>query len=268
MAVDFDAQIQQQNRLFRQALTTVDPAARVPTCPDWSATELLGHLAGVHWWWATIVENRITDPGDIDEHARNGPSDHSGLLRYFDEQAQRLSALLDTTDDDVAVWTWSHNHSVGFIRRRMAHEALIHRLDAELTAAAAVSPVDPDLAADGVDELLTYFFGGPAWSTFTSDGPVGLVHATDTGTQWLVQVGSVSGVSPDGERSYDREPAFRRVQDTDAGGATGPATFTVQASAPDLDAWLWRRPPGREVAIEGAQADAAVFVSIIGEGID
>ena len=44
---------------------------------------------------------------------------------------------------------WADDKTVGYIRRRQAHEALIHRLDAELTAG-AVTPLDPDLAADGV----------------------------------------------------------------------------------------------------------------------
>lgn len=258
MTVDFDAEIRQQSALFRRALTGADPAARVPTCPDWSAKDLLGHLAGVHWWWSTIIENRVTDPDDVVEDDRNEPGDHPALLRYFDEQTQRLSELLDAAPDDTEVWTWSRNHSVGFIRRRMAHEALIHRIDAELTAGLTVSHVDAELAADGIAEMIDYFFGGPAWSAFTASGPVGLLRATDTGGQWSVQVGSVSGTSPDGERSYDQEPAFRAAD----ASAQAPS-FTVSAAARDLDAWLWQRPTHTDVAVEGSDADFAAFTAIV-----
>jgi len=36
--------------------------------------------------------------------------------------------------DHTAVWTWSSDPTVDFVRRRVAHECLIHRLDAQLTA--------------------------------------------------------------------------------------------------------------------------------------
>ena len=48
---------------------------------------------------------------------------------------------------------------MGFVRRRQAHEALIHRIDAELTAGRR-TPVDPLLGADGVDEALRVMYGG------------------------------------------------------------------------------------------------------------
>ena len=64
-------------------------------------------------------------------------------------------------------------------RRRQAHEALIHRLDAELTAG-AVSGLDPALAADGVQECLAVMYGGsPAWGTFTPGEGAAPVDLTD-----------------------------------------------------------------------------------------
>ena len=30
--------------------------AAVPSCPGWSVADLVAHLSGVHWSWATIVE--------------------------------------------------------------------------------------------------------------------------------------------------------------------------------------------------------------------
>jgi hypothetical protein len=43
--------------------------------------------------------------------------------------------------------------SLGLFLRRQAHEALIHRLDAELTMGER-TPMDADINADGVDEAL------------------------------------------------------------------------------------------------------------------
>ena len=73
---------------------------------------------------------------------------------------------------------------VDFVRRRQAHEALIHRLDAELVAGDP-TPVDRDLASDGVDEVLTIVHGElPSWATFTPDGTVGTVETSDTDRTW------------------------------------------------------------------------------------
>jgi hypothetical protein len=54
--------------------------------------------------------------------------------------------------------TWSFHHcdlSVDFWFRRMAHETVIHRIDAEL-AVGSVTPIDEALALDGVDEVLDF----------------------------------------------------------------------------------------------------------------
>ena len=68
---------------------------------------------------------------------------------------------------DTPAWTWSDEQSVGFIRRRQAHEALIHLIDAELTARDR-TPMEPDLSTDGVDEALTIMYGAvPSWGRFT-----------------------------------------------------------------------------------------------------
>ncbi len=48
---------------------------------------------------------------------------------------------------------WADDKTAGYIARRQAHEALVHRLDAELTVGDR-TPLDPRLAADGVDEAL------------------------------------------------------------------------------------------------------------------
>ena len=64
---------------------------------------------------------------------------------------QELARVLEAADPADEAWNWSDDHTVGFILRRQAHEALIHRLDAE-QAAGDVTELDPRLAADGVEE--------------------------------------------------------------------------------------------------------------------
>jgi hypothetical protein len=160
-------------------------------------------------------------------------------------------------------WTWSQDHTVGFIRRRQAHEALIHRADAEL-AAGDRSPMDPHLSTDGVDEVLRIMYGGdvPAWGTFTSgSGTVLRLQAADTGQSWLVTLGRFTGTDPGDQARYD-QPSIQV--------ASGPGTRTaasVRGNAADLDFWLWRRPSLKPVERSGDPDVLRAFDSMIASGI-
>ena len=107
----------------------------MPTCPGWDANDLLWHLAEVQWFWGSIVNQRLQHP-DRDQRVDMPSGRRSARpLRSFYARASRdLQDGLASTAPETAVWTWSRDQSAGFIRRRQAHEALIHRLDAELTA--------------------------------------------------------------------------------------------------------------------------------------
>src|SRR5205823_7007051 len=90
--------------------------------------------------------------------SHRGPGDRAGLAAFFDRASRELADVLAATPPDTRAWTWSEDQTVGFIRRRQAHEALIHRVDAELTAGRR-TPMDPGLSADGVDEALRVMYG-------------------------------------------------------------------------------------------------------------
>lgn len=244
---------------FRAAIADCDPDARVPSCPDWSAADLLGHLAAVQHFWATIVEQRPVGPEDLEEPER--PPTYDGLLAWFDEHSARLLAALAAADPAEPAWTWADDQTVGFIFRRQAHEALIHRLDAEL-ASGSVTPLDPALAADGVDEALDVMFGGkPPWGSFAASGDHVRVDLTDRGECVWVQLGRFTGTRPEGgEVDVDdivvvADPG----RDADA---------VVSGTAGAVDAWLWRRVDEAEVTAAGSREVYERFHRCVDQPID
>ncbi|MBA2716703.1 MAG: maleylpyruvate isomerase family mycothiol-dependent enzyme [Propionibacteriales bacterium] len=262
--LDYLDHLARESASFASALTETPSEAAVPTCPDWNADNLLWHLAEVQWFWGTIVRERLTEASRAEELKPDRPGDRAGLMAFYEQASRDLGEILAATSPETEVWTWAPDHSVGFIRRRQAHEALIHRIDAELTADAR-TPMDPPLSSDGVDEALRVMYGGvPPWGAFTPDNAKTLrFQATDTGDSWFVSLGRFTGTNPDNDKSYD-EPDIHAA-DTDSGRE---AAATVAGSAADLDCWLWRRPTVEPLARSGQQDVLAEFESIISGGID
>ena len=252
--------IRTESARFREVLTGCDPTARVPACPDWDAADLLWHLAGVQAFWAGVIRTRPEAPDEDSEGRLPRPDTFDGLLAAFDEHSAALVAALADADPAEEAWHWSPNHTVGASYSRQAHEALIHRIDAEETAE-TFAPVDPALAADGVRESLTVMYGGcPPWGTITPSQRVVDVVLTDTGDVLHVALARFTGTDPDGT-TYD-EPDLALVD-------AGTPLATISGTAADLDTWLWHRGAGRvEVRREGDQAALEELGAILSHPIN
>lgn len=255
MSLDYLTHLRSESERFLAALAGADPSARVPSCPEWNAGDLLWHLAEVQWFWAGIVEERRQSPEGMDPPPR--PGDLAQLASFAQAQAARLHRVLAETDPATEVYMWARDRTAGYIRRRQAHEALIHRLDAELTTG-RVSPLDADLAADGVLETLDVMYGGcPPWGRFTGDGRRVLFAVEDRPEQSVtVELGRFTGTDPDDDEAYD-EDDLSVVQ----AGEGVPPLATVRGTADDLDAWLWHRRGDEAVAFEG---DDRTLQSLLG----
>jgi uncharacterized protein (TIGR03083 family) len=246
MTLDYLAHIRSESARFGEALRSCDPSAQVPTCPDWTARDLLAHMVKVQAFWGTIVRDRLDDPAAAEAAEDSMPTDYAELLSAFDDTAAELQRVLAEAEDDVAVWTWSDDHTVGFIRRRQAHEALIHRMDAEMTAS-VVTEFDPGLALDGVDEALRIMLGGQASQATETPGQIcGEVRVDGTDSVWRFRLRGHTGVRPGSEAPYD-EPGIELDDDI-------VPSFTVSGAAGDLDAWLWNRPTWGNLTLEGDHA--------------
>ncbi|MDQ4084367.1 MAG: maleylpyruvate isomerase family mycothiol-dependent enzyme [Actinomycetota bacterium] len=260
--LDYLAHLARDSDRFADLLLEADPMQPVPSCPDWTTVDLLWHLTEVQWFWGTVVRERVADPSALPAAPPERPTDLDSLGHVFATVSAGLEDALGAATPETPVWTWADDHTVGWVRRRQAHEALIHRVDAEL-ATGGVTDIDPELATDGVDEVLRVMYGGvPGWATFERGAGTVRIESSDTGASWTVALGRVSGTDPESGESVDE--AGLVVADDDP--ATADAT--VRGSAADLDCWLWNRLAADRVDRSGDEDVLARLQSVLDQGID
>ena len=236
--MDYLTHIRSDSARFGELLAGSDLSAPVPSCPEWNGSDLLWHLAEVQGFWASVVAERLSDPEPAERTKPERPDDPARLIDLYRRSSERLVDALEGAADDVPVWTWHESdQTVGFVRRRQAHEALVHRVDAEQLAGIETGPIATDMAADGVDEFLTVIVGGiPSWGHFEPDGDSARLHAVDAARRWGVAFGRFTGTSPRSGTSYDL-PALS------VGLDAAEASAAIDGAAAQLDLWLWGRGP-------------------------
>ena len=182
-------------------LAGADLGASVPPCPDWTVTDLVVHLGEVHVWAEQCI--RLGHPNEPDV-AGPGPGT-AALAAWYGSCADALLQTLRSTSPDAPCWTFGPRpRMAAFWFRRQAHETAVHRWDLG-TALGRDLGYPAELAADGVDEVVTVFFprqvrlgrippltaslaleveGGPTWvvrGDGTDDPRGGPADATVTG---------------------------------------------------------------------------------------
>lgn len=189
MTLDARTYVATVEREGRRALDIArsHPDAPVPGCPDWTVADLAAHLGRVYRSVALHLHERATEmiPGD---RVPRAPEDATAVADFLAEGLDIVVAALGDVDPTEAVWSWSGDHSAGFYLRRMANETAVHRWDAE-SAVGSPEPLDPELAADGVDELLTVVlpFAVARWERPDPGGTIHL-HRTDGDGEWLASL--------------------------------------------------------------------------------
>lgn len=134
----------------------VDLDTPVPSCPEWNVDALLFHTGGFSRFARAALEQGATvAPGARPEvdYSDYSPGDN---LRWHRQEHARLMDALDASDPEERGWSWGIDQRKAFWFRRAAQELAVHCWDAE-NAAGAPLPIDAELAADGVDEMLVEF---------------------------------------------------------------------------------------------------------------
>lgn len=245
---------------FATVLADVDGAAPVPTCPGWSAADLLWHLTEVQLFWSSVIASGATTDQQveaIEAHPPVRPTSRSEVLSRRARATEDLLAALLSGPLDAPAWSWfAADQSVGFTLRMQTHEATIHRVDAELTAGLPISPIRADVAAAGIDHVLDVMWNWvPAEAERVALGVVEL-RAVDAEPR-LVELYRWTGEA--WGQPFTDQIGGRRAPDGARAGAV------IEGSAQELDLLVWSRPAN--VTRDGDEVLLAGFDELIRFGI-
>src|SRR5258705_13561926 len=99
--MDRIAIIRTEAQRLADVLAVTDSDARCPTCPDWSAIDLL-HLIVVHFFWASVLERNARTESDIaavEQTKPDRPSAMPDLLALREQATPALCNQLESLDD-------------------------------------------------------------------------------------------------------------------------------------------------------------------------
>jgi uncharacterized protein (TIGR03083 family) len=208
------------------AAATAGLRAKVPTCPGWDVAKLVTHQGMVHRWAAANLR------GERDHKTSKSRAEAEvapDLLEWFSTGLDALVDTLTATAEDAKALVFLNDAPPPrrFWARRQAHETTIHSMDTvsamlDRWPTAADVSIDPMLAADGIDELLTGFITRGKGDALSVTEPCTLLVSTeDIGRAWTLRIG-------DG-------PIVTTV------GATENPDATFSGSAVQLYLSLWNR---------------------------
>ncbi len=230
--------LDESHRLVVAAIETGDPAAVVPTCPEFTLDDLAFHIGEFSSFWTHVVceataREKPAFPADP------GPA---GRAAWVDDLIRHLVEELRFASADTPSWTWHEpDQSVGFVASRTCHELAIHRVDAQLAASGTADPVDAPVAAAGIEEafLLLHEYGVDGKRGTPGRGETLHLHGTDhEPAEWFVRL------DPDGA-------VVTR--------AHANADLAIRASVSDLEMLLYQRPTTGDVEWFGDRAVLDVF---------
>ena len=190
------AEIEASTSGLAEILAEHDQSLPIPTCPEWTLRQLVTHVGRAHRWAAEITRTR-SDAFIPFRQVPDGklPDDRAEQLAWLQAGAALIVDAVREAGSDL-VWTFTGPAPAGFWIRRMAHETLVHRADAQLATGNEPEPViDAEVAADAIDEWLTLLSGGIGGANERSAPlPAGAalhIHATDSRLggrgEWMIR---------------------------------------------------------------------------------
>jgi uncharacterized protein (TIGR03083 family) len=213
-----------------------DLNAAVPSCPGWTVGEAVRHTGSVYRHKIACMS--LGRAPEEDEWVQQ-PAEGEDPVDWFRAGHRDLLTELETRGPDKPSYTWYEpDRTVGFWYRRMAQETAVHRVDVE-SAFDEMTPVDDELAVDGIDEVLTRFLTDP-WGELppqpAAAGKVVLVRTGDHAWRVTLQPEEVTVTSE-----------------------LGPFDALVSGEPSELLLYLWGRRPLSAVKSEGDPSVLTAF---------
>ncbi len=216
---------------FTRMIERADLDQLVPTCPGWDVAALVDHVVVVH----TSVSRILADgaASSFDDNIERPERDPGSYAAWYAERAAALHTELAAVDLDASCWNFTGlNQTYGFWPRRQMNEVNVHSFDAAAAAGGEIV-IEPDAAADGIDELLTLMGPRMAQRGAVPDLTAPLAIApTDSEESWTVHPPDDKGWAP--------------VARGDSGAAA-----TLSGRSSDLFLALWKRLPPERLTISG-----------------
>ena len=232
-----------------QAAVAAAPSlgVRVPTCPEWTLSDLVQHLVeGRYRWAATVAAGPADAPAAVSPPAP--PREREAVLAWFADSVRELLDALREAGPDRGCWTWwgtsQSPQTSGAVARHQLQQLAVHTYDAQV-AVGAPQPLSGEVALDGVDEFLTTCVATAA--PWPHKPAVIDYHATE-GQSWRIWL------SADGAR-VARLP--RGAAAGEGAGATGVAAW---GTANELVMFFYGRILMESLRIEG---DRGIFDQLI-----
>jgi len=215
--------------------------ADVPTCPAWTVRDLVSHQGMIHRWAAAHLRGEGDHDTTVSQREAATTAD---LLGWYSQGLEAVLEAAGSAPDDLQAMVFLRDAPLPrrFWARRQAHETTIHGADA-LAARLGRWPtadeveIDPEMAADGIDELLSGFLPrGKGKLRF--DDPVTLVVRTeDTGHAWTVHIDDESNTVTVGEADSPDALATGRAAELYLGLWNRGNEITMSGPSDLLDRW-------------------------------
>jgi uncharacterized protein (TIGR03083 family) len=224
-----------------EVAAATDRVQPVPTCPNWSMADLISHTARIHRWATQMVAS-----GERVRASGLPTAEPGGEPQFLNDGIGPLVETLRATDPNAACWNFTSAPQVaGFWTRRQTHETTIHRIDAELTAGLPITPQDPTMAADLIDEKLRLLAANTLSNRDGIDvgGSVRFV-CSDAPGDWTVH-------TTDGVFTVDPD--------------AGRGDVTLRGTAHALSMVAWGRPLTDDISITGDASIPARLIKLLSQ---
>jgi uncharacterized protein (TIGR03083 family) len=184
--VDVNDAFERATGHFIEVIRGRDWSAPVPTCPGGDVNRIAGHLGTLTVWAEAMVRGNATEPYTSAQVNLDPPDDQDARRQWLEATFAAAAKTFRAAADESPVWTLTPNGTARFWKRRILHELTVHAVDLEIAYRLKIAPIAPDLARDGIDELLELLPYAPRVEGKVGDGAPARLLLAAPDDQWFI----------------------------------------------------------------------------------